>query len=70
MWSVMYIADSLMLNPRSELCQWLWSKLLRQELQNFMDMRNGAHMRKNKDKAGPSSMSRNTAFSLPETWGG
>ena len=27
-------------------------------------------MWKNKSKAGPSNMSRNTAFSLPEKWGG
>jgi hypothetical protein len=54
----------------SELCQWLWSFLLRQELERFMVLRNGAHMRKDKNKPGPSNMSRNTAFSLPEKWGG
>ncbi len=35
-----------------------------------MDFRNGAKMRKNNDKAGPSGMSRNTAFSMPDRWGG
>jgi len=54
----------------SELCQWLWSLLLRQELERFMELRNGANMRKDKNKPGPSGMSPNTAFSLPEKWGG
>ncbi|KAG6818827.1 hypothetical protein H0H93_001268 [Arthromyces matolae] len=53
-----------------ELCQWLWSKLLRQELNAFMDRRNAAMMRKNKDKAGPSGMSRLDAFREPARWGG
>ncbi|KAH9921377.1 hypothetical protein B0H21DRAFT_701632 [Amylocystis lapponica] len=53
-----------------ELCQWLWPVLLRRELQNFMDFRNGARMRKDNAKPGPSAMSRNEAFSLPEQWGG
>lgn len=35
-----------------------------------MTLRNGARMRKNKNKPGPSGMSRNEAFSLPEKWGG
>jgi hypothetical protein len=35
-----------------------------------MDFRNGARMRLDKTKAGPSGMSRNEAFSLPENWGG
>ena len=35
-----------------------------------MDFRNGARMRKDNEKAGPSGMSRNEAFSLPENWGG
>ena len=35
-----------------------------------MDFRNGACMRKDNDKIGPSGMSRNEAFSLPEQWGG
>ena len=35
-----------------------------------MDFRNGARMRKDNDKIGPSGMSRNEAFSLPEQWGG
>ncbi|KZT13141.1 uncharacterized protein LAESUDRAFT_690342 [Laetiporus sulphureus 93-53] len=53
-----------------QLCQWLWSRLLRQELQNFKDFHNAARMRKDKKKPGPSGMSRNEAFSLHEEWGG
>ncbi|KAH7909728.1 hypothetical protein BJ138DRAFT_1114711 [Hygrophoropsis aurantiaca] len=53
-----------------ELCQWLWPKLLRKDLQDMMDFRNSAPMRKNKHKKGPSGMSRNEAFSLYENWGG
>ena len=54
----------------SELCQWLWPKLLQKELDTFMEFRNGCKMRKDKNKSGPSGMSRNDAFSLPEEWGG
>lgn len=35
-----------------------------------MDLRNGTRMRKDKHKPGPSGMSRNEAFSMPEQWGG
>ena len=35
-----------------------------------MEFRNGCKMRKDKNKSGPSGMSRNDAFSLPEEWGG
>lgn len=55
---------------RSELGQWLWPKLLRKSLREFMEFRNGVRMRKDNEKAGPSGMSRNEAFSLPENWGG
>ncbi|KAF8801851.1 hypothetical protein BYT27DRAFT_7215749 [Phlegmacium glaucopus] len=53
-----------------KLGQWLWPKLLRKSLREFMDFRNGVHMRNDNEKAGPSSMSQNEAFSLPENWGG
>ncbi|KIK59296.1 hypothetical protein GYMLUDRAFT_60215 [Collybiopsis luxurians FD-317 M1] len=52
------------------LCQWLWPVLLRQELAEFLEFRNGAKMRKDKDKAGPSGISRDQAFTLYEDWGG
>jgi len=35
-----------------------------------MDFRNGTRMCKDNDKIGPSGMSHNEAFSLPERWGG
>jgi hypothetical protein len=43
--------------------------LLRQELDKFVDFRNGVRMRRDKKKAGPSGCSRNTAFSLHENYG-
>jgi hypothetical protein len=54
----------------SLLCQWLWSTLLQQELDLFMEFRNGVRMRKDKNKPGPSGCSRNEAFSLYHKWGG
>lgn len=54
----------------SELCQWLWLKYLRQSIAEEMTITNGARMRKDKNKAGPSGMSCDTAFSLPASWGG
>lgn len=54
----------------SELCQWLWPLVLQRQLDLFMEFRNGCRMRKDKQKPGPSGMSRNQAFSLPEQWGG
>ncbi|KAF7346248.1 hypothetical protein MSAN_01851900 [Mycena sanguinolenta] len=56
-----------------ELCQWLWPRLLQQELDKWASFRNGVPIRKQREKAGPSSvkaMSRNEAFSLYEEWGG
>lgn len=35
-----------------------------------MEFRNGCKMRKDKSKPGPSGMSRNQAYSLPEAWNG
>ena len=68
-----HIAWKLISQYASELCQWLWSKLLRKELADFVDLRNSSLVRKQKFKKGPFSktaMSRNEAFSMPETWGG
>ncbi|KAJ6622518.1 hypothetical protein B0H10DRAFT_2162751 [Mycena sp. CBHHK59/15] len=53
-----------------ELCQWLWPRLIQDGLDKYTTLRNAIKMRKQSDKPGPSAMSRNTAFSLPETWGG
>ncbi|KAJ6553452.1 hypothetical protein B0H10DRAFT_2202016 [Mycena sp. CBHHK59/15] len=54
----------------SELCQWLWPRVLQAGLDNYADFRNSCKTRKQTDKPGPSGMSRNTAFSLPHKWNG
>ena len=54
----------------SLLCQWLWLKLLQQELDLFMEFRNRARMCKDKNKASFSGCSQNNAFSLFYKWGG
>src|ERR1700679_757102 len=53
-----------------QLCQWLWPKLLRKLVEDFMESRNSYKSRHDRDKPGPSGMSRNEAFSLPHLWGG
>ncbi|KAJ6515066.1 hypothetical protein C8R47DRAFT_1206416 [Mycena vitilis] len=56
-----------------ELCQWLWPRLLQQELDKWASFRNSVDIRKQKEKAGPSgvkAMSRNDAFTLLDSWGG
>lgn len=61
-------------NPHDEnqqmLCRWLWAKLLRKTLAQFVRERNSYKSRKDNSKAGPSGMSRNNAFFMPESWGG
>ena len=54
----------------SELCRWIFPKLLRRLLKEFMDITNATRMRKDRNKIGPSGMSRNEAYSAPESWGG
>jgi len=51
-------------------CRWLWAKLTKQELRSWVAYANGVPMRKDKDKPGPSGMSRNEAYTLYESWGG
>ena len=58
------------LHVYSELVRWLWAKLLRQELAASIAFRNGAPVRRQKEKDGFSGMSRAEAFTLPERWGG
>ena len=53
----------------SELCQYLWPKLLCQELDKFVEFRNGVRMRQDNKKAGPSGCSRNEVFSLHKKYG-
>ncbi|KAJ7145031.1 hypothetical protein C8R46DRAFT_918900 [Mycena filopes] len=58
-------------NPdQFELCQWLWPQFIQIGLDDYAARRNAIKMRKQADKPGPSGMSRNTAYSLPEKWGG
>ena len=64
---IVLIANTLVYR---QLCQWLWPKLLRKLLKEFIDSRNSYPSRKDSKKAGPSGMSRNVAFALPERWGG
>ncbi|KAJ7776796.1 hypothetical protein DFH07DRAFT_951416 [Mycena maculata] len=53
-----------------ELSQWLWPRFIQAGLDEYAAFRNSVKMRKESDKPGPSAMSCNTAFSLPEKWGG
>lgn len=50
------------------LCQWLWSTLLRQELQHEVGYLNQARVRKQRNKPGPSGGTRNDFFDLHEKW--
>ena len=54
----------------SQLCQWLWPKLLRKLAEEFMEARNAFRSQLDCSKPGPSSMSCNEAYSLPHKWGG
>ncbi|KAF7341610.1 hypothetical protein MSAN_02058400 [Mycena sanguinolenta] len=53
-----------------ELCQFLWSRILQAVLDDALAFRNGLKIRLQRDKAGPSGMSREVVFTLPEKWGG
>ena len=54
----------------SQLCQWLWPKLLRKLAKEFMDTRNAYKSRRDDTKPGPSGMSCHEAYTLPHKWGG
>jgi hypothetical protein len=54
----------------SQLCQWLWPKLLRKLANEFIESRNAYRSRLDRTKPGPSGMSRNEAYSLPHKWEG
>jgi len=60
---------SLLTLLRSELCQWLWSKLLREQLDEFTGFRNGFRSRKDSKKFGPSGTSRDDVFAQPTKFG-
>jgi len=52
------------------LCQWLWSRVVKAEVQESVTIRNATKMRWDDSKPGPSGMSRDDAFALPHCWGG
>ncbi|KAJ3551349.1 hypothetical protein NP233_g13097 [Leucocoprinus birnbaumii] len=52
------------------LAKWLWSKTLTAKLNEKIRTCNASYVRKMKEKPGPSGMSRNTAFSIPQKWNG
>jgi len=54
----------------SELVQWLWPKLIQQELNKFRCDMNDHKVRSDKAKLLPSGVSLNIAFSLCEKYGG
>lgn len=54
----------------SQLCRWLWSRLLQRDLEEWAEFRNGVKIRKQTNKPGPSGMSRNDAYLFPERWNG
>ena len=62
--------DLMIIICHRELCRWLWAKLLQETLTQFTQERNSFKSRKDNDKPGPSGMSRNHAFSMPEQWNG
>jgi hypothetical protein len=43
---------------------------MRQEAKEFIEFRNGVRTRKMSNKPGPSGMSRNEAYAVPQLWGG
>ena len=47
----------------------MWSKLLQQELDDYVEFKNARKSWKNDKKAGPSGCSSNDAFSMPEAYG-
>ena len=59
-----------MFTHASTVCRWLWAKLMKQELRSWVTYANRVPTQKDKDKPGPSGISRNEAYSLYESWGG
>ncbi|TFK58765.1 hypothetical protein BDN72DRAFT_966259 [Pluteus cervinus] len=53
-----------------ELVQWLWPRLIQQELDTFRDHANNHTVRLDRHKALPSGTSPNIAYSLCHKWGG
>ncbi|KAI0309245.1 hypothetical protein OF83DRAFT_1166884 [Amylostereum chailletii] len=53
-----------------DLCQWVWARALRKDMNEFIKFRNSVTMRKNHEKPGPSGTSRNNVFTIHARWGG
>ena len=54
----------------SQLCQWLWPKLLCKLAKEFMDTWNAYKSHWDDTKPGPSGISHHEAYTLPHKWGG
>lgn len=54
----------------SLLVQWLWPKLIRQELDELKSRFNDHRVRRDWKKTHPSGVSPNISYSLPKTYGG
>jgi hypothetical protein len=50
--------------------QWLWPKLIQQELDFFMERANNHKVRNNNVKMNPSGVSPNVCYALPQKYGG
>lgn len=63
----------LVVNPcpsfNRDLCMWLWAILLRAELDQWADFHNAFKSRKDDKKVGPSGVSRNDVFRMPQHYG-
>ncbi|CAK5281247.1 unnamed protein product [Mycena citricolor] len=53
-----------------ELARWLWSRVTQKEVDAAVELRNSTRIRKQKNKNGPSGISRDMAYTLYEKWGG
>jgi len=58
-WAILHVCIS-------ELCRWLWSRLLQQELDDYVEFHNARKTRKDGKKAGPSGVSRKDVLLMPE----
>jgi hypothetical protein len=54
----------------SELVQWLWPKLIQQELDQFKDRMNNHKVRSDINKMNPSGVSPNVCYALCQKYGG
>ena len=62
--------DVLIAQGFSELIQWLWPKLIQQELDQLRDHFNNHYVRKDRNKKNPSGVAPNVAMALPHKYNG